>query len=102
MHINYQDCISLGFIRENMPEDQVWIDQHGYDFFALTLNVGGGFIFDWDIETGVVVLTREDDSQRIVDKVEIKNINKLPILINYFSNKEHQTELSLITVASDL
>jgi hypothetical protein len=84
----YKTVIDLGFIDE-VQSDTNYFNEHGYEYSIITKKLTKLIYIDWCKETKECELIRLDNlkEMNIVARLQIRDINHLHELINFFTNQ---------------
>lgn len=85
--INYSEIMALGF-SEEVSNDRVYYNEHGYDYSIITLNLTECIYLDWEKETKLCKMVRIDNTNEcnIMKTLPIMNLYQLKEIINFFSD----------------
>lgn len=81
--IRYVDIMELGFTEE-IINDKVFFDEYGYDYSVIQLNLTKKIYLDWEKETQLCSIIRQDKHQNIKKEAPIKNLNHLKEVVDFF------------------
>ena len=81
--IDYSEIIELGF-KEEFANDNIFFNQYGYKYSIITLEIEGGYYFDWDKTTRKAKLVSIDDEHNILSEMPIKDLKHLKELLYFF------------------
>lgn len=84
----YKTIIELGFT-EQIIDDKIYFNQHGFDYSIVQLNLTKRIYLDWTKETKLCKLVRVDSPKNGIIKAEmpIKDIKHLKEIINFFKDQ---------------
>jgi|GEM_PF-1661547 len=77
MKITYREAIYLGFTRIDDPDDSVYYDEFGYDYFIVSKEITYNIGLDWNPKSHEVTLFFSDDDGFTKGKIKIKSKKKL-------------------------
>lgn len=83
---NYADLMNLGFERKNMS-DSVFLDQHGYEWFLVELQLTTAIRCEWDCETRFLEIVRYDKKGNVLNRTAINSIEDLKLIIDVFKGE---------------
>lgn len=91
--IKYKDVMNLGFIEE-IQHDPVYMDEYGFDWAIVTLDLTKKIYLDWDKLTGYCDIIRIDSHKtgNILNKRPIKNLKQLEDIVDFFKNNREVYE----------
>lgn len=85
--ITYKEVIDLGFKREDI-HDEIYFNQHGHDWFVVTLKLHKNFYLNWDNDEGTVELIRwKPKSGDILGRLPLFSIEEIKEMIEFFRKK---------------
>ena len=89
----YEQVQEMGFIREDYRDSVVFSKTGQYPFFMqrylMKVENVGEITLQWDYETGKIEMIRCDSNYNILGKIEIRNMEHLQEIINFFcENKQ--------------
>lgn len=85
--IKYKDIVSLGFSRTDC-HDQVYIDQHGYDWFFMEKKLYKKILVYWDPENRIAKIRKMGKEGEILSEMTIPNLEALKQAIDFFKPKK--------------
>jgi hypothetical protein len=85
--ITYKEVMLLGFVREE-KSDQVFYDQHGYNWFLVQKKLAKGFYLSWDCTEHTVELVRWNPKNGdILDRLPMYSVEEIEEIIEFFRKK---------------
>ena len=85
--INYSDIKALGFTEE-FAHDQVYFNQYGYEYAIIQKKLTKKIYLDWEKETRLCRMVRQDDECNILGTFKIEDLDQLKSIINFFIPSE--------------
>ena len=88
MKFNYSTIMSLGF-KETECSDSVYENEHGYPYCIVNNKLTKKIYLDWEKDTKHCYLVRMSKPKigEIAKKVQIKSLDELERIIDFFKNK---------------
>jgi hypothetical protein len=86
--IRYKDVMDMGF-SEEVDHDQVFIDEHGFDYTRITLDLTKKIYMSWEKETQLAQMIRLDGRKEcnILNRLPIRDLDHLKELVEFFTTK---------------
>jgi hypothetical protein len=87
--IKYKDIMDLGF-HEQIVHDQVYLNDYGFDYAIITLNLTKKIYIDWNKVTQLAKMVRIDSPKTcsIMNEMPIMNLDHLKQLVDFFLNRK--------------
>jgi hypothetical protein len=83
----YKDMIDLGFVQKQQY-DNVFLDQHGYEWFLVEMKLAKGIYLTWDSETREVELVRwKPKTGDILGRMPMFSIEEIKEVIEFYKKK---------------
>ena len=89
----YEQVQEMGFVREDYRDSAVFSKTGQHPFFMqrylMKVKNVGEITFQWDYETGKIEMIRCDNDCNVLGRIEIRNMEHLQEIINFFCENEH-------------
>jgi hypothetical protein len=84
----YKEIMSRGF-NEQFESDNVYFDQHGFEYTIITKDLTKRIYLNWDKETQLCELVRMDSPKtcNIKARMPIMTLKQLDEILNFFTDK---------------
>lgn len=86
--INYSDIMDLGFTEE-IIDDPVYFNEHGFEYSLITKKLTENIYLDWEKETKECSLIRIDHPSKgnILGKMKLLGYDEVKRIIYFFEDK---------------
>jgi len=99
--IKYKDVMALGFEHKDEPNDRIFREQRGYDYFIVTKELNKTIIetkygprwqeiiAEWDIEDRTVRIIRCVGEGDVISEKLVRDLDELRAIVHFYTSTEN-------------